>query len=63
MFRSRPSENGLCMAHSQQLNSDEAKTHARPEDPKTNTRPLGNGEREQPDATRAEEKLGEVSGH
>ena len=51
------------MAHSQQLNSDEAKTHARPEDPKSNTRPPGNGEREQPDATRAEEKLVEVSGH
>ena len=41
----------------------EAKTHARPEDPKTNTRPPGNGEREQPDASRAEEKLREVSGH
>jgi hypothetical protein len=37
--------------------------HARPEDPKTNTRPPGNGEREQPDAARAEEKLKEVSGH
>jgi hypothetical protein len=51
------------MAHSQQLNSDGAKTHARPEDPKSNTRPPGNGEREQPDAKRAEEKLAEVSGH
>jgi hypothetical protein len=37
--------------------------HAHPEDPETNTRPPGNGEREQPDATRAEEKLEEVSGH
>lgn len=51
------------MGHSQQLNSDEAKMHARPEDPKTNTRPPGNGDREQPDATRAEQKLEEVSGH
>jgi hypothetical protein len=37
--------------------------HARPEDPERNTKPPGNGEREQPDATRAEEKLEEVSGH
>jgi hypothetical protein len=51
------------MALSQQLNSDEAKTHARPEDPKTNTRPRGNGERDHPDAMRAEEKLEDVSGH
>lgn len=51
------------MALSQQLNDDGAKAHARPEDPKTNTRPPGNGERQQPDATRAEEKLEEVSGH
>jgi hypothetical protein len=37
--------------------------HARPEDPERNTKPPGNGEREQPDAARAEEKLEEVSGH
>jgi hypothetical protein len=43
--------------------TSEAQPHARPEDPDTNTRPPGNGEREQPDATRAEEKLEEVSGH
>jgi hypothetical protein len=52
------------MAHRQQSNSSEhRKQHARPEDPKTNTRPPGNGEREQPDARRAEQKLYEVSGH
>jgi hypothetical protein len=37
--------------------------HARPEDPETNTRPPGNGEREQADSDRAEEKLNQVSGH
>jgi hypothetical protein len=37
--------------------------HARPEDPETNTRPPGNGERAEPDADRAAEKLQEVSGH
>ena len=41
----------------------DAQAHARPEDPKTNVRPPGNGEREHPDAERAEEKLGQVSGH
>lgn len=41
----------------------EAQPYARPEDPETNTRPPGNGEREQPDAERAEEKLDQVSGH
>jgi hypothetical protein len=50
------------MALAQQPNTNDQQ-HARPEDPKTNTRPPGNGEREQPDATRAEEKLEEVSGH
>ena len=50
------------MTSTQEQNS-EAQPHARPEDPETNTRPPGNGEREQPDATRAEEKLDQVSGH
>lgn len=43
--------------------TSEAQPHARPEHPDQNTRPPGNGEREQPDAERAEEKLEEVSGH
>jgi hypothetical protein len=50
------------MTRTQKSNSSDEQ-HARPEDPKTNTRPPGNGEREQPDAKRAEEKLQEVSGH
>lgn len=62
MFGSRPTENGLDMAHDQEANS-EARPHARPEDPETNARPPGNGDREHPDAERAEEKLEEVSGH
>jgi hypothetical protein len=41
----------------------ENREHARPEDPETNTRPPGNGERQQPEADRAEEKLNQVSGH
>ena len=36
---------------------------ARPEDPETNTQPRGNGDREQPDADRAEQKLNEITGH
>jgi hypothetical protein len=52
------------MALAQQPNTaDQQHQHARPEDPETNTRPPGNGERDQPDAQRAEEKLEEVSGH
>ena len=62
MFPSRPSENGLDMTRTEQSNTN-GKQYARPEDPKSNTRPRGNGEREQPDAKRAEEKLNEVSGH
>jgi hypothetical protein len=62
MFGSRPTENGLCMTNNDQTQSGDAQ-HARPEDPETNTRPPGNGEREQSDAERAEQKLEEVSGH
>ena len=62
MFDSRPSENGLCMAKTAETQT-ENRQHARPEDPETNVRPPGNGEREQPDAERAEQKLQEVSGH
>ena len=61
MFSSRPTENGLGMADNAQTQTEDR--HARPEDPETNTRPPGNGERETPDADRAEEKLNEVSGH
>jgi hypothetical protein len=50
------------MALAQKPNSSD-KQHARPQDPETNTRPPGNGERDEPDATRAEQKLEEVSGH
>lgn len=63
MFRSRPTENGLDMTDDQQTQGSAATEHARPEDPETNTRPPGNGERDHPDAERAEEKLAEVSGH
>jgi hypothetical protein len=62
MFESRPTENGSGMAKNAQTET-ENRQHARPEDPETNTRPPGNGEREHPDADRAEQKLQEVSGH
>jgi hypothetical protein len=49
------------MATTPQPNSD-TPHYARPEDPETNTRPPGNGDRDQPDADRAEQKLQEVVG-
>jgi hypothetical protein len=64
MFETRPIENGPGMASTPKPNTQQApKLHSRPEDPDENTRPLGNGDREHPDADRAEEKLQEVSGH
>jgi hypothetical protein len=64
MFDSRPSEKDLGMASTPKPNTEhDPKLHSRPEDPDENTRPLGNGDREHPDADRAEEKLQEVSGH
>jgi hypothetical protein len=51
------------MAQDTEEKSGGSELHARPENPDTNTRPPGNGEREHPDAERAEEKLEEVSGH
>jgi hypothetical protein len=62
MFDSRPTENGLGMTDNAQTQT-ENREHARPEDPETNTRPPGNGERDEPDADRAQEKLNQVSGH
>jgi hypothetical protein len=50
------------MAISQQPNT-EAAPHARPEDPETNTRPPGNGDRDERDSERSVEKIHEVSGH
>jgi hypothetical protein len=61
MFPSGPSENGLGMASSQQPNLT-AEPHAHPEDPDTNTRPPGNGDRDEPAIQRSEEKLHEVLG-
>jgi hypothetical protein len=61
MFPSRPSEHGLGMASSQQPNLT-VDQHAHPEDPETNTRPPGNGDRDEPDIQRGEEKLQEVLG-
>jgi hypothetical protein len=49
------------MASSQQPNLT-VDQHAHPEDPETNTRPPGNGDRDEPDIQRGEEKLQEVLG-
>jgi len=62
MFDSGPTEKGLGIANNAETQTEDRR-HARPEDPETNTRPPGNGEREKPDADRAEQKLNEVSGH
>ena len=51
------------MTDDQKTQGSAATEHARPEDPETNTRPPGNGERDHPDAERAAQKLEEVSGH
>jgi hypothetical protein len=69
MFGSRPTENALCMAMSQQPNSDGSHgtrpsggEYARPGDSATNTRPPGNGDRDEHDTERSEQKLHEVLG-
>jgi hypothetical protein len=59
MFSSRPTENGWGMAETPQPNSEDTR-HARPEDPETNTRPPGNGDRDETDTERSERKLNEV---
>jgi hypothetical protein len=47
------------MAETPQPNSEDTR-HARPEDPETNTRPPGNGDRDETDTERSERKLNEV---
>ena len=41
----------------------EAAAAARPQDPRTNTTPRGNGERDERDLARGEERLSAVLGH
>ena len=50
------------MARTEQPNSDTQPQDARPEDPETNTRPRGNGDKEDRDTERGKEKLESVLG-
>jgi hypothetical protein len=50
------------MAETPQPNSSDDKLHSRPEDPETNTRPLGNGDEDRQDTERGREKLDSVLG-
>jgi hypothetical protein len=52
------------MADTPQPNTTEPDAlQSRPEDPDKNTRPLGNGDRDDRDAERGREKLDSVLGH
>jgi hypothetical protein len=51
------------MAHHEQPNSKTKPQDARPGDPKTNTRPRGNGDQEERDTERGRQKLESVLGH
>jgi hypothetical protein len=62
MFGSRVTENGLGMASTPKPNTEQDKLHSRPEDPETNTRPPGNGDRDEKDTERGREKLDSVLG-
>lgn len=63
MFRSRPTENGWGMAEKPQPNTTEHDTlHTRPERPDKNTRPPGNGDRDESDTEHGREKLDSVLG-
>jgi hypothetical protein len=64
MFGYRLTENGQGMASTPQPNTQDSqdKLHSRPEDPETNTRPPGNGDRDEKDTERGREKLDSVLG-
>ena len=51
------------MAQDQKPNSETKPQDARPGNPKTNTRPRGNGDRQERDTERGKEKLESVLGH
>jgi hypothetical protein len=63
MFGFRPTENGRAMAQTdQQPNTDAQPQDARPEDPRDNTRPRGNGDQDERDTEKGREKLDSVLG-
>ena len=65
MFGFRLTENGRVMAldrDDRQLNIDAQPQDAQPEDPDRNTRPRGNGDRDERDTEKGRDKLDSVLG-